>query len=552
MGRCRFGAILIVLLSALAGAQTFPTPSYFQRMFTRPQMPNTVPGAQGVDAYVTDGKLRLSLDDMIALTLANNTDVRINSLQLQLSAFAFKRAYQPFDPVLTFSFSPERSTSFDTTTDPADPASVVYATKSTSLGHSGALGYSQFFQTGTTFSTSLSSNRSASSSPDPSDPTIPAWVPGYTSALTFSLTQPLLRGRGFLPNRSPIIIAQRNLKQSRADFEAQLNNSISSAINQYWDVVQSRQELQVLRKSLELAEATYARNKRELELGALPPLDIFRSESQVAQRKLSVVQAEYRLRQIEDDFRRTIGADLDPRYSTLTLDLTENAEVSGELPVVDAKEALDKALANRPELESLRLQLANATTSADVANHNLKPNLDLSAYYTSSGFNQFVSGGALATSSFGDAMGQLAGFNYPSYGFSLDLRLPLRNRGAEADLGTALVNRKRTLYQTRQRTQAVTLEIRNALNEVEGARMAIDAARTLLDLSRKNLAAEQRKYELGVETIFFVLDAQTQLAQAEASLVQAQISYRRATTALDRATGELLQHYRIQIANVTN
>ncbi len=538
--RVWLGTVVLLLLSALAGAQSVPTPNYFGQLFRRAPMPSQVPAVEGLDQYVVDGKLRLSLEDMIALTLANNTDVRINSLQLQLSAFAFRRAYQPFDPVFTFTFSPERSSSFDTLTDNNN---VVTPNKVTTVSGYGQAGYSQFFPTGTTFSTTVDTTRSAG-------PGIT--MPGYNSALTFSLTQSLLRGRGLLPNRAPIVIAQRNLKQSHADFESQLNNSISNAVNQYWDVVQSRQELQVLRKSLELAEATYARNKRELELGALPPLDIFRSESQVAQRKLSVVQAEYRLRQVEDDFRRTIGADLDSRYSTLSIDLTENAEVSGELPVVDAKEALDKALANRPELESLRLQLANATTSAELANHNLKPDLDLSGYYTSSGVNQFVSNGQLATGTFGDALSQLGGFNYPSYGFSLNLRLPLRNRGAEADLGTALVNRTRTLYQTRQRTQSVTLEIRNALNQVEGAKVEIDAARTLLDLSRKNLAAEQRKYELGVQTIFFVLDAQTQLAQAEASLVQAHISYRRAITALDRATGELLSRHRVQITNITN
>ncbi len=533
--------IMVLLTAGLAGGQAFPTPSYFEHMFKRPAMPAQAPSSQGMESYVVEGKLRLSLEDMIALTLQNNTDVRINSLNLQLSRFAFKRAYQPFDPILTFSFSPERSNSFDTITD--DGTGVVTATKSTSLSHWGSIGYSQMFQTGTSLSTSLSTSRSAGTGID---------IPGYSSSLTFELTQPLLRGRGLLPNRAPIVIAQRNLKQSRADFETTINESISRATNQYWDVVQSRQELQVLQKSLELAEATYARNKRELELGALPPLDIFRSESQVAQRKLSLVQAEYRLRETEDDFRRTIGADLDSRYSTMSLDLTESTEISGELPVVDAKQALDKALANRPELESLRLELANATTSADVANHNLKPNLDLNAYYTSNGVNQFVSGGNLVTGTFGDSLNQVGGFNYPSYGVSLELRLPLRNRGAEADLGTALVNRTRALYQTRQRTQAITLEIRNALNQVEGAKMAIDAARTLLDLSRKNLAAEQRKYELGVQTIFFVLDAQTQLAQAEASLVQAQISYRRATTALDRATGELLSRHKVEIANVAN
>jgi outer membrane protein TolC len=61
------------------------------------------------------------------------------------------------------------------------------------------------------------------------------------------------------------------------------------------------------------------------------------------------------------------------------------------------------------------------------------------------------------------------------------------------------------------------------------------------------LEAEQRKYELGTQTLFFVLDAQTQLVQAELSLVQAQLGYQRAVAAVETATGELLEKHRVQI-----
>jgi outer membrane protein TolC len=48
-----------------------------------------------------------------------------------------------------------------------------------------------------------------------------------------------------------------------------------------------------------------------------------------------------------------------------------------------------------------------------------------------------------------------------------------------------------------------------------------------------------------------VLDAQNQLSQAELSLLQAQINYQRAVATVDRVTGDLLKHYRVQIAEAT-
>ena len=537
----RRSLFLLLLISAAASAQTFPQPSYFQKFFVKPNRNVRIAPVPTMDQFVVNGKLRLSLADAIQLTLDNNTDIRLNQLQLDTARFNLNRTYGPFDPVLTSSFSPSRSTSPTTST-------LQGASTLSSLSQSFSSGYSQLFQSGTQYNVSWNANRNATNS------SFATLNPSITSALNVSLTQNLLRNRGFFANRAPIVIAQRNLKQTRANFETSVNDSILRAINQYWDVVQARESLRVTQVALDMAETTYKRNKRELELGALPPLDIYRSESQVAQRKLQLIQAQYSLRQLEDEFRRTIGADLDARLSVLDLDLTESPLPGSEMATVDVVAAIQQALQSRPELEALRQQEANDDTNIKLAHNNLQPDLSVSSFYSMNGVggNQLSSASGtpvvISTGGLSDALDQLGSRNFPGYGMTVSLRLPLRNRSAEADLGNALVSKRRSLYQVRRQEQQITIDVKHAVDQLDEAKLSVAAAKLARDLAQKNLEAEQRKYELGAETIFFVLDAQTQLSSAEQSLVQAQISYQRAVAQVDRVTGQLLSKNHIQIA----
>lgn len=532
---------LLLLVSAASSAQTFPQPSYFQKFFVKPNRTIQIAPPPTMEQFVVNGKLRLSLADAIQLTLDNNTDIKLNQLQLDTAKFSLRRTYGPFDPVLTSTFSPSRSTSPTTST-------LQGASTLSSLSQSFSSHYAQLFQSGTQYDVSWNANRNATNS------SFATLNPSIASALSVSLAQNLLRNRGFFANRAPILIAQRNLKQTRANFETSVNDSILLAVNQYWDVVQARESLKVTQDALDMAEATYKQNKRALELGALPPLDIYRSESQVAQRKLQLIQSQYSLRQLEDEFRRTIGADLDARLSVLDLDLTESAAPSGEMALVDVVAALQLALQSRTELEALRQQEANDDTNIQLAHNNLQPDLSISSFYSMNGVGGNLISSATGTpvvissGGLGDALDQLGSRNFPGYGMTLSLRLPLRNRSAEADMGNALVNKRRSMYQLRQREQAIMLEVKHAVDQLEQAKLSVAAAKLARDLSEKNLQAEQRKYELGAQTIFFVLDAQTQLSGAEQSLLQAQISYQRALSQVDRTTGQLLAKNRIQLA----
>jgi Outer membrane efflux protein/Universal stress protein family len=117
----------------------------------------------------------------------------------------------------------------------------------------------------------------------------------------------------------------------------------------------------------------------------------------------------------------------------------------------------------------------------------------------------------------------------------------------EAELSDALVSRRHDQYQQRETNQSISLDVTTAVHALEASKLGMEAAKVAVDLAKETLRADERKYELGTEQIFFVLDAQTQLAQAELNLIQSQVSFQLAVAQVDHATGDLLEHHHVQI-----
>jgi len=489
---------------------------------------------QGLQDHVVDGKLVLSLDDSIRLALSNNTDIHLDHCQIEFAEDNLRRVYSPFDPLLTSSFNNQRTKSPTST-------QLQGATILNSLSQTTQVGYSQTFETGTNFQTSFTAIKNSTNS------SFNFLNPSIGTTLSFALTQPLLRNRGLFPNRAPILIAQRNLKQARASFLAEVNNVILQVVANYWNVVLAREVLSVQQKSLEEAQKSYDHDKKALSLGALPPLDIYRSESQVASRRVGVIQAEYAVKQADDQFRRGISADLDPAIRALDLEMTDRPDPVGELPNMDIPTTLARAIANRPELEAVHQQLAADELSIRLAHNSLKPDLELSGFYAGNGLagNDPTVGNTGLT----DSLSQSFHFTFPAYGASLSLTLPVRHHNAEANLADSLVGLRRDQYQERGTNQNISLEVTNAVHSLEAAKLGMEAAKVAVDLAKETLRADERKYELGTEQIFFVLDAQTQLAQAELNLIQSQVNFQLAVTQVDHATGDLLEHHHVQVVD---
>ena len=515
----------------------------FHELLKPPLRSPKLSGPQHFQDYLREGKLQLSLHDAILLTLENNSAIRVQESQVESARFNLLHTHQPFDPTLQ-SIALVQRYSYPGFSQIQGPGTFDQ------LSHQGLFTYNQTFSTGTNIQVQMNATRYSTNSG------FYFVNPYWNTSLNLAFTQPLMKNRWRFENRAPVIIAQRNLQQSHALFEAQVNDALLRLVRQYWDVVRGRGNLEVFQQSLDAAEASYKRDKRALELGALPPLDIYRSESEVASRRVQVIQSEYTLKQAEDALRFTIGANQDSYFAALDLDLTEKPEPVDELKVIDVGTALQEALQNRPEVEAARQALKGDDVNVSLAQNHLQPDLSVTGFYQSNGIggNQYslvIPGLIVSRGGLGTSFNQLFGFNYPGYGATLTLNLPIRNRAAQADLGSALVTRHRDLYSEQQVREQITLDVNNSVHQLEVAKLTLEAGKTALDLAEKTLLADQRKYELGSETIFFLLDSQTRVATARANLLQAQIDYQNAISAVDYATGSLLGAYQVQIAEIT-
>lgn len=526
----------LLLATSLTVAQS--SESYRGLLTAQVRSPKTAT-PQHLHDYIVDGKLKLSLHDAVVLALENNSAIRVQEASVETAKFTLLRSFQPFDPKLQGILNVSRSSY-------PGFSQIQGAGTFNDLAQTAQLAYTQTLQTGTNFQIGMTGYRDSNNS------SFNFLNPNYQSTLNVQITQPLLRNRWRFANTAPVVIARTNLQTSRATFRAQVNAALLQAITRYWDLVRAHNNLDVARKSQEAADSTYQHDKRALELGALPPLDIYRSESEVASRRLQVIQADYAVKQAEENLRLTIGANQDPYIEALDIDVTEQPEPQGELLTVDVATALQQAIQARPEVLAWQQALASDDTSIRLAHNQLLPDLQLQAFYQGRGVGGDSNfGGVVTRAGLGTSLNQVFNFGFPGYGASLTLNLPIKNRAAQADLGSALVNRHRDLYSAQQAREQITQEVANAVHQLEQAKLSIAAGKTALDLAQKMLAAEQRKAELGTENVFFELDAQTRVATAQATLLQAEVDYQSALATLHNATGSLLQDYDVQISELT-
>jgi outer membrane protein len=503
------------------------------------------PAPQHLNDYVVDGKLTLTLHDSILLALENNSNVRLDESAVETQKMVVLGAFAPFDPQVQASLNINRYSSPGYT----ELQGVGESSNATlnSLTQLGQLSYTQTFSTGTNVQASISSSKNSENSG------FLFYNPFYNSTLSLQFTQQMLRGAGRFANRAPILIARRGLAQSQAVFEGEVSDAIFQVVQQYWNAVQAQGNLDVSERSMKLAQASYDHDKKALELGALGPLDIYRSQSAVAALRVQIIQAQFAAQQADEALRLIIGADQDPLIHGLPLNLTEKPDQGADAAPPDPQAELARAMSNRPELQADAAALDADQDSIKLARNQVLPSLSLNGFYQSSGLGgneynletlQLISQGG-----FGSSYSQLFGFGFPGYGGTLTLQLPVRNHTAEAALGTAVVSRSHDLYNMRRTKEQIVNDVTLAIDTMEQASMALDAAKTSYDLAQKSLAADQRKYELGSETLFVVLDSQTKLAAAEQALLSAQIGMQLARANLNHATGDILEPYHVQISD---
>ena len=531
-------------MSAPINDPWFPKPAYFRKRFETPSTGVQLQPPIRLGEFVQDGKMELSLKNYLDLVFANNYDVSIQKLTVQVNRNAITRAYSIFDPVLVSRFQSNRALT------PTSSALAGAATLN-QLTQPFTMQYSQLAPTGGTFNIGFANTKTSTND------RFATYNPAFNSNMTFSASQPLFRNRGSFITKLPITIAQSRLRGQQYTIEDQIMQLIANAEILYWNAIEARENVRVQEQTLKLADTSLKRAQRELELGAISSLEIFQPQANYANAEIQVTQARYRLAQAEDAIRRQIGSDLDPNLRGVPMVLTESIDPPPAL-TYDRDALVSRSLLRRPDLRAVAQNLDIDDLTIRGATNALRPDLSIGVNYGTIGRggqffqrdNVFEGQQQVVTvipGGFNDALGQLFGFGFPTYGFNVTWRLPIRDRRSAADLSDAMINKKMDTMRVKSAEQRIRLEVLTAINQVENSKASVELAKIARDLAQKRVDADLKRYELGTTTIFFVLASQNDLSLAEGALVRETMNYRRNLLTLSQRTGELLQERNIVI-----
>lgn len=531
-----------------------------------------LPSAERVGVDIAN-QTPITLNEAIALALQNNNDIDSSRIDVKIAEFNLTAARGAYDPILASeSFFEKRTTPTSSTISGGVNG---FVTQKDTTGNASINGFSPVG--GGSYRLDFSATRLQTSNQNAT------LNPQFPSSLVASYTQPLWRGFRVDNNRRQIEIAKKNLSLTDAQFRQRAIDVISQVQQAYWDLVFSLRNLQVQIDAVKQARLQVESNQRLVKQGVLAPIDIVAASTQVTTFEQNVYTAQESVTRAENTLKTLMlpnrSASLWPRP------LTPITPISLEPPRVPLEVAMSNALRSRPELAQLQTSAEINRIDTRYFRELTKPQIDLVGTYTSAGLagtptiRQTTSpstttllvarvnllsipvglpileiptatGSTVPANLVGglnQSLTNLLQRDYPTYNVGVRVSLPLRNRTAEANLGSSLAQGNRIMNQREQTEQLIEAEVRNATQALRSAEARLAAAASSRKSSELQFESEQRQFHAGTSTTFLVLQRQTELLAARGRELQAQTDLNKAIADFQRATGNTLEANHVSV-----
>ena len=383
-----------------------------------------------------------------------------------------------------------------------------------------------------------------------------SYNPSYQSRLNIVLTQPLLKGFGWTVSRREIVVAQSNLDASRSQFKSVLIDTVFAVEEGYWNLVYSIENLKTLTQALESGRDLLAKTKREVQVGTKAPIEVLNAEATVARREADILQAEALVKRNQDQLRMLLNLDVDDA-------------VKGEVPVpvdkpsfvpfsITLEEALTRAMARRPDLETTKATIGAKKVNFKFAKNQVLPQLDLQLVKGSPGIsgaqyiydpdNPFLPPVPGDPGGSSDAFRDTFRFTYDNWTAGITLTIPLADLVGRSNYAYAKLDLQQTEARLKAQEQQIYLEVSDAIRVLETAAKSVDAYRIARELAERQLEAEMKKLNVGMSTNYFVLTYQDALASARSMELRALVEYNIAVASIAKVTGTTLEARNITLS----
>ena len=483
----------------------------------------------GAAAGQTGPVSRISADDAVRMALENNLGIQAERLSPQINTFAVAEARAAYAPVLFSNFFNRNSTQ--------PPSTFITGSGSLltteSLTQDGGLAQNIPWGGGN-YSLSLSGGKVTTSATDS------RYNPQLSSNLSARIVQPLLRNLKTDSFRQQIETTQNNQVIADLGLRERVTVTSQAVRNAYFDLIGAIEGHKVAVQSLELAQDQLKSNRTKVEVGTLAPIDIIEAEAEVASNEEAVINAEARIKSVEDRLRYLILNPSQPDFWTMRIEPTDAPAMT---PIaIDVDAAIANALAQRTDIARLKKQLDNIDVGIKFAQNQKMPGLDLTANYNVIGvagtqleFGQGFPPPVLNTSirSFKDALTDVLGQDFRTWSVALAFSYPLGTSQADATLASNRLQRQQGAVSLRDLELQVATGVRDAARQVETNVKRVEATQKARDRAERRLEAENKRMTVGLSSTFQLFQAQRDLARQRQQEVNALIDYNRSVIAFE-------------------
>jgi outer membrane protein TolC len=515
--------------------------------------------------------LPLSLNEAIRLALENNNDIRTSRIDVEKAEYNLTASRGAYDPKLFSEAYFERtSTPISSFLGGAGSGSLKQKDFTSRIGLNGLAP-----KFGGTYEVQLSSTRLSTNN------FFNALDPAISQRLSFSYTQPLVRGRKTDDTRRQIEIAKKNLTLTDVQFRQRATDVITRVEQAYWELVHALKSLQVQTEAVKQTRAQVETNKRQVAQGVLAPIDVVEAEAQVKIYEQNVYAAQEEVTRAENSLKTLMLPDRSAQlWSRALLPVTP---VNLEAPRMFLSDAVNTALENRFELAELRTNKDINEINKRFYRDQTKPQVDLQVSYSSNGYagtvadnenpiltgftslekrvselsslaglpvltpNTFNTIPADLQGGYARAWSNLLGQDNPTVKIGVRISLPLKNRTAKAELGHTLAEGRRIESVRTQAEQLIEAEVRNAIQRVRSVEARMSAAEAARVAAEQQYTSEQRKFQAGMSTVFLVLQRQTDLVVAKGRELETQTDLNKAIAEFQRATGNTFRYRNVAV-----
>jgi outer membrane protein TolC len=400
----------------------------FWRPYISPYVPAPkMSNSERLHSLIGDGKLRLSIEDVLALALENNLDISVARYNLGYAQTDLLRAKSggatrgvpgAFTSSALFSgaigsgvssISSGSTTSASSVTgtggatnvgvigccDPIAGAQFGWDRNTSPLNYvvvsglpvvttqttSGVAYFGQGFLTGTSYAVAVQGYRQSTTSLNT------LFNPVVPTGLTVGFDQQLLNGFGYRVNAKFIRIAQNDVKISNSIFRQQVITTVAQVLNLYWDFLSFKENVRVAEQALAYSQKLLSDNKRQVEIGTLAPIEVVRAESEVATDQQNLIVAQTSLEQQGELIKTALSRKVDVDLINTHVDAVDNLPEPKPDDIPPLDEALKLAVQNRPEFEQADLNARYMDIVVKANRNALLPTLDLFATYSPSGLS---------------------------------------------------------------------------------------------------------------------------------------------------------------------